>query len=110
MHRFLFKSLLTFTLPLLLWSCQSQTATGPCEYTEEKFNMIIIDVIQKDDNENEFTVLVDFDGNVSYASETHTLEEIRNVKTDLDFVKSEGAILKKMRLTPEYEVFLDLKN
>ncbi|MFT6322916.1 MAG: hypothetical protein ACJAWO_000462 [Halieaceae bacterium] len=48
--------------------------------------MIIIDVIPKEENENDFTVWVDFDGNVKYASETQKLEDIRNVKTDLDFI------------------------
>lgn len=60
--------------------------SGPCDYSEEKFNMFIIDVIEDSTSENMYIVLVDFDGNVSLAEETTTLSEARNVTTDYDFI------------------------
>lgn len=67
-------------------SCDSESSSGPCDYTEEKFNMHILDISKDKNDENLYIVLVDFDGNISYAEGTHTLSEIRNVKTDVDFV------------------------
>lgn len=69
-----------------IFSCQSPSSNGPCNYTEEKFNMTIVDVIQDTNNENHYTVLVDFDGNIKYANKTQNLEEVRGVHTDFDFI------------------------
>jgi hypothetical protein len=67
-------------------SCNTESNSGPCDYTQEKFNMRIIDVSQDKNDESMYIVSVDFDGNISYAEGSHTLSEIRNVKTDLDFI------------------------
>jgi hypothetical protein len=69
-----------------LFSCSDTSNSGPCDYTQEKFNMRIIDVLEDPENENMFIVQVDFDGNVSYADQSLTLGEVRNVETNLDFV------------------------
>jgi len=60
--------------------------TGPCDYSEEKFNMTIVDVLEDPSQENLYIIYVDFDGNIEWANETHTLSEIRNVTTDFDFI------------------------
>jgi len=78
---------LTFSLTIgALNSCNDAKSTGPCDYTKEKFNMRVIDVSEDSENENMYIVLVDFDGNVKWANETHTMSEIRNVTTDYDFI------------------------
>lgn len=87
MNIYRFKSLFLFLLLISLFSCESNTNTGPCEYTQEKFNMIIIDILADEENPSKQIVLVDFDGNVHYADKTHSLEEIRNVKTTTAFVE-----------------------
>jgi hypothetical protein len=70
----------------MITSCESGKTIKPCDYTEEKFNMTILDVQEDPEHEYMYTVLVDFDGNISYADKTHNLTEIRNVKTDYDFI------------------------
>ena len=71
---------------LLTVSCGSNTNSGPCDYTEEKFNMYIVDVAEDPAQENMYIITVDFDGNISYANSSHTLSEVRDVVTDYDFV------------------------
>tara|TARA_R110002050_G_scaffold80768_1_gene172724 strand:- start:33336 stop:33596 length:261 start_codon:yes stop_codon:yes gene_type:complete len=48
--------------------------------------MRIIDVKQDPDDESNFIVAVDFDGNVSYADQSLTLDEVRDVQTNMDFI------------------------
>lgn len=80
-------ALLTFIMSLSTFvSCTSGGSTGPCEYTEEKFRMTIVDVQPTPEDSSIYVVLVDFDGNIPYAEDTHTFEEIRNVKTTRNFV------------------------
>ena len=67
-------------------SCSTNSNTGPCDYTAEKFNMHVLDVSPDPQDENLYIILVDFDGNISYAEGSHTMSEVRNVKTDFDFV------------------------
>lgn len=62
------------------------SGSGPCDYTEEKFNMFVVDVLEDTTQENMFIVLVDFDGNIEWANESPTLSEVRNVTTDFDFI------------------------
>lgn len=71
---------------LAVSSCTDNTQSGPCDYTEEKFNMRIIDVSEDPENNDMYVVLVDFDGNISYAEGQHTLAEVREVTTNFDFV------------------------
>jgi len=82
----IFYSAVIIILLQSLTSCDENQNTGPCEYKEEKFNMTIIDVMEDSTQENMYIVYVDFDGNIEWAKETHTLSEIRNVTTDFDFV------------------------
>jgi hypothetical protein len=70
----------------IIVSCATNSNTGPCDYTAEKFNMHVLDVSPDPKDENLYIILVDFDGNISYAEGSHTMSEVRNVKTDLDFV------------------------
>ena len=77
---------LLFSTLLLTVSCDTSSSSGPCDYTEEKFSMYIVDVVEDPDNENMYIVTVDFDGNISYANSPHTLDEVRNVVTDYDFI------------------------
>ena len=70
----------------VLASCSTNSSTGPCDYTSEKFNMHVLDVSPDPADDNLYIILVDFDGNISYAEGSHTMGEVRNVKTDLDFV------------------------
>ncbi len=67
-------------------SCGNHSNSGPCDYTQEKFNMRVIDISEDPNDENMYIVLVDFDGNIEYADGSHTFAEIRDVKTDIDFV------------------------
>jgi hypothetical protein len=87
MNKIRFKSLIIIFLLSSLAGCQSNTSTGPCEYNEEKFNMKIIDILNKEGDPNTFIVLVDFDGNVRFSDRTYSLEEIREVKTTATFVE-----------------------
>ena len=83
------KSISNFLLvstALITISCGSNTKSGPCDYTDEKFNMYIVDVAEDPNQENMYIITVDFDGAISYANSSHTLSEVRNVVTDYDFV------------------------
>ena len=80
------KPLLFIALSILFASCQNNSQSGPCDYSEEKFNMTVIDVLEDSEQENHFIVLVDFDGNIRFSAETQNLEDIRDVKTNLDFI------------------------
>ncbi|UTW66108.1 hypothetical protein KFE94_15855 [bacterium SCSIO 12643] len=86
MTKFSIASLFVFLSLRMLVSCGNNTNSGPCDYTQEKFNMRIIDVSEDPHDKNMYIVLVDFDGNIEYAEGTHTFAEIRDVKTDVDFV------------------------
>ncbi len=70
-----------------LSSCESNSQTGPCDYSEEKFEMLIVDILEDMEDEEHLIVLVDFSGNTPYSSETWKLEEVRNVKTTMKFVQ-----------------------
>ena len=70
-----------------LSSCQSNNNTGPCDYSEEKFEMLIVDILEDKEDDNHLIVLVDFSGDTPYSQETWNLEDIRNVKTTLKFVQ-----------------------
>lgn len=93
--QFLFISLVLSSLSFLT-SCTDGASSGPCDYTEEKFNMRVINVAEDPDHEHMYIVTVDFDGNVKWAEGQHTMAEIRNVTTDVDFIINnnirEGAV------------------
>jgi hypothetical protein len=78
--------ILIFITLSTFYSCSTSSPSGPCEYVEEKFNMRVLDVIEDPNDTNLYIVPVDFDGNISYASGTHTFSEVRNVVTDYDFI------------------------
>ena len=80
-----FKAIIFIFLSSLV-SCNEAPDQGPCDYTEEEFNMRVIDVSENPEEENMYIVLVDFDGNIDYAEGQHTFAEVRNVTTDFDFV------------------------
>lgn len=86
----MFRSILKVLLFILvvggLQACSESESNGPCEYTKEKFNMKILDVLDDPDDENMFIILVDLDGNISFAEGSHTLSEVRNVVTNYNFV------------------------
>lgn len=69
------------------YSCQSNSEQGPCEYHEEIFNFTIVDVSPDPEKENHMIVLVDFDGNISYAEKVQNLEDTRNVNTTINWVE-----------------------
>ena len=79
---------ITISILQLSASCSnsSNSGSGPCDYTEEKFNMFVVDVVEDSTQENMLIVLVDFDGNIEWANESPTLSEVRNVTTDFDFI------------------------
>lgn len=91
-----------FSIPLIIislgiiTSCESNKTVKPCDYTQEKFNMTIIDVQENPEQEHMYIVLVDFDGNISYADKTYTLEEVRDVKTDFDFITTNHITVGRM--------------
>ena len=79
-------SVLFFVVSFSIIGCNDSSNQGPCDYTEHKFNMTIIDVREDSVNTELFVVLVDFDGDIDWAENTHTLTEVRNIKTTYDFV------------------------
>lgn len=87
MTKFSITSMFIFLALGMLVSCGNNTNSGPCDYTQEKFNMRIIDISEDPNDKNLYNVLVDFDGNISYAEGTHTFAEVRDVKTDVNFVE-----------------------
>lgn len=86
MKSILIPSILFAIVCTSLIGCNGTPNQGPCDYTEHKFNMTIIDVLEDSVDTDLFVVLVDFDGNIDWAENTHTLTEVRNIKTSYDFV------------------------
>lgn len=71
-----------------LSSCQSNNNSGPCDYSEEKFEMLIVDILEDEEDDDHLIVLVDFSGNTPYSNDTWKLEDVRNVKTTMKFVQN----------------------
>ncbi len=69
-----------------LYSCADPSSSGPCEYSEEKFKMHVVEVQPDTTQENMFIVWVDFDGNIEWANSPQKFSEVRNVATDLEFL------------------------
>lgn len=80
-------SLFIFTISMMLSSCAEPTTSGPCDYTEERFKMHIMDVRPNPENEDLMVVDVDFDGNIDWVNASMTLNEVLNFPTDTNFIK-----------------------